>query len=221
MLILRGPAALSAFRVEKILDLARQTCPSVVSLRAVQMYFVAAESTLSSDERRRLEQLLASEAPLSVHDEHDHMLLVVPRVGTISSWSSKATDIAHNCGLTNVQRIERGIAYYVATADQAPLSNAHREALGTILHDRMLESVLDALDDAEGLFSAAQPRPLARIDIITGGREALERANLDMGLALSADEIDYLLENFLLLERNPSDVEMVPLLLALHNAPPE
>ena len=205
MLILRGPAALSAFRIEKLLALAQRVCPSVVRLRAVQMYFVAVESTLTADEQRRLEQLLACDALAPLDDAHEQLLLVVPRVGTISSWSSKATDIAHNCGLATVQRIERGIAYHVQTTDQAPLP----EALGAVLHDRMLESVLYSLDDAEGLFSVAAPRPLTRIDVITGGREALERANLDMGLALSADEIDYLLENFLLLERNPSDVELM------------
>ncbi len=209
MLILGGSAALSAFRIEKLLDLARRACPGVAGLRAMQIYFIAVESTLSGGEQRRLEQLLGSAAQAPEHQADEHLLLVVPRIGTISSWSSKATDIAHNCGLANVQRIERGIAYYVRMADHAPLSDAHSAALGTVLHDRMLESVLSSLDDAEDLFSDAQPRPLTRIDIISGGREALERANLDMGLALSADEIDYLLENFLLLERNPSDVELM------------
>ncbi len=205
MLILHGPAALSAFRIEKLLGLAQRVCPSVVRLRAVQMYFVAVESTLTADEQRRLEQLLACDALAPVDDAHEQLLLVVPRVGTISSWSSKATDIAHNCGLATVQRIERGVAYHMQTTDQALLP----DVLGAVLHDRMLESVLYSLDDAEGLFSVAAPRALTRIDVITGGREALERANLDMGLALSADEIDYLLENFLLLERNPSDVELM------------
>ena len=209
MLILPGPAALSAFRIEKLLEHAQRVCPGVVRLRAVQMYFVAVERTLVDGEHRRLEQLLASDALAPGYDANEQLLLVVPRVGTISSWSSKATDIAHNCGLANVQRIERGIAYYVLTADRAPLTDAHSQALSAVLHDRMLESVLYSLDDAEGLFSAAAPRPLTRIDVLTGGREALERANLDMGLALSADEIDYLLENFLLLKRNPSDVELM------------
>ena len=209
MLILRGPAALSAFRIEKLLERAQQVCPGVVRLRAVQIYFVAVESTLAEVERQRLEQLLATDAVAPACDAHEQLLLVVPRVGTISSWSSKATDIAHNCGLAKVQRIERGIAYYLLNADLAPLADAHSQALSTVLHDRMLESVLYSLDDAEGLFSAAAPRALTRIDILTGGREALERANRDMGLALSADEIDYLLENFLLLQRNPSDVELM------------
>ncbi|MBI3776782.1 MAG: phosphoribosylformylglycinamidine synthase, partial [Gammaproteobacteria bacterium] len=209
MLILRGPAALSAFRIEKLLALAQRICPGVIRLRAAQMYFVAVESTLSADEQRRLEQLLEFDTLAPVQDAHEQLLLVVPRVGTISSWSSKATDIAHNCGLTKVQRIERGTAYYLSTADQTPLTGEASRDLSAALHDRMLESVLYALDDAEDLFSSAAPRPLVRIDILTGGREALERANLDMGLALSADEIDYLLENFLLLERNPSDVELM------------
>lgn len=209
MLILRGPAALSAFRIEKLLGLAQQACPGVVSLRAVQVYFVAVEGLLTGDEQRRLEQLLGSDESEAVRDTDEQLLLVVPRVGTISSWSSKATDIAHNCGLASVQRIERAVAYYVLTADQTPLTDTQSGALSAILHDRMLESVLYALDDAEDLFSSAQPRPLTRIDVMTGGREALERANLDMGLALSADEIDYLLENFLLLKRNPSDVELM------------
>ena len=139
MLILRGPAALSAFRIEKLLALAQRVCPSVLRLRALQMYFVAVESLLTDAEHRRLEQLLGSDAAVDPHDAHEQMLLVVPRVGTISSWSSKATDIAHNCGLAKVRRIERGTAYYLLGANLARLDDAQMRALSAALHDRMLE----------------------------------------------------------------------------------
>ena len=130
-------------------------------------------------------------------------LLVVPRIGTISPWSSKATDVAHNCGLGAVRRIERGIWYTVA-------GPVHDEpALRAALHDRMTESVLASEAEAERLFAHAQPRALEAIDVLGGGRGAIEVANLNLGLALAPDEIDYLAESFRALGRNPMDVELM------------
>ncbi len=137
------------------------------------------------------------------------MLIVVPRPGTISPWSSKATDIMHNCGLDKVRRVERGIVYTCALPDGMVPGSQQRDALMPLLHDRMTEAVLFDTAEAEVLFRHAVPTPCARIDVLGGGRAALEIANRELGLALSADEIDYLLENFTALGRNPADIELM------------
>ena len=129
---------------------------------------------------------------------------MVPRFGTISPWSSKASDIAHNCGLDKVLRLERGIVYYVEGA-----TAADREAIAAALHDRMVETVLADSSDAEQLFSHAEPAPLDTVDILAGGRDALVAADKSLGLALAEDEIDYLVDNYKILDRNPTDVELM------------
>jgi phosphoribosylformylglycinamidine synthase len=137
-------------------------------------------------------------------------LLVVPRLGTISPWSSKATDIAQHCALPQVERIERGVMYYFRTRNGKGLSERERKAVLPLLHDRMTESVLADLNGvAEKIFKHGVPQPLSTVDILNGGKTALEAANRELGLALSADEIDYLVENFRKLERNPTDVELM------------
>jgi phosphoribosylformylglycinamidine synthase len=133
--------------------------------------------------------------------------LVVPRPGTISPWSSKATDIARNCGLDKVRRIERGVAHYLESGDA--LDEAGMAAAAALLHDRMTQVVLGDTADAQCLFRHAQPRPFVAVDVVDGGREALERANGELGLALSADEIDYLVDSFQGLGRNPTDMELM------------
>ena len=136
------------------------------------------------------------------------LLLVVPRFGTVSPWSSKATDIAHVCGLGAVTRIERGVAYYIVSSQ--PLSQADHAAIAAVIHDRMTENVLDSIDAAAGLFAHHAPQPLATVPVLAQGRAALERANAELGLALSEDEIDYLVAAFTeQLRRDPSDVELM------------
>ena len=137
------------------------------------------------------------------------LLLVLPRFGTVSPWSSKATDIARNCGLSQVVRLERGVAYYIDARDPGPLSERSRRALDRVIHDRMTEVVVEGFDAAGKLFEHFSPAPLATIDVLKGGRPALEQANAAMGLALSPDEIEYLAANFTRLERNPTDVELM------------
>jgi phosphoribosylformylglycinamidine synthase len=151
--------------------------------------------------------LLTYEEVQGSHAFSGTLLLVTPRKGTISPWSSKASDIAHNCGLTMVERIERGIAYDI----QVPqvLAEAERIAIAALLHDRMTERVLTDMQDAVVLFSEAEPAPLRHVDISTDPRAALAKANTDWGLALSADEIDYLADNYAELQRNPTDVELM------------
>ena len=207
MLILAGSVALSEFRRTKLLNTLQAAVPSVTAIKAEYTHFVRANRDLSADEQARLKTLLTYEEVQGDHQFNGTLFVVTPRAGTISPWSSKATDIAHNCGLSMIERIERGIAYDVQ-ASQA-LSDTERDTLAALLHDRMTEMVLNDLQDAVVLFSEAEPAPLRYVDITGDAKTALAQANKDWGLALSADEIDYLAENYAELGRNPTDVELM------------
>jgi len=204
ILKLRGGVALSAFRRAKLESVLRAFHPSLSVAGATFWHFVETDRPQTPGENEILQQLLHYGEPKGeAGTEPDGALhLVVPRLGTISPWASKATDIAHSCGLAYVVRIERGIAYRIG-------GHGARDArVAAALHDRMTESVLDSLAAADQLFRHSQPRPLATVQVLAGGRAALEQANAAMGLALSPDEIDYLLEVFRRLERDPTDVEL-------------
>ena len=208
VLTLPGAVALSPFRVAKLLAGLPRALAEAISVDTRFVHFAAISAPLSAAETAVLEKLLtygtaAHGAPGGA------LLLVLPRFGTVSPWSSKATDIAHNCGLGKVLRIERGVAYYVNARDPGPLSERSRRALDRAIHDRMTETVVDDLGAAMKLFAHAAPQSLALIDVLGGGRDALEAANASMGLALAPDEIDYLLASFTKLARNPSDVELM------------
>lgn len=205
MLILRGAPALSSFRHGKLLDQLTRKVPGVSGLYAEFAHFAEVVGTLTAEEEHVLERLLKYGPSVPVQEPVGRLFLVVPRFGTISPWSSKATDIAHNCGLAKVERIERGVAYYIA----GDLSDADVQAVAATLHDRMTQLVLGGLDEAEALFSHATPKPLTVIDILNGGRAALEKANSELGLALADDEIDYLVKSFQGLGRNPHDIELM------------
>ncbi|WP_371230358.1 phosphoribosylformylglycinamidine synthase [Pseudomonas sp. QE6] len=205
MLILRGAPALSAFRHGKLLDLLTQQVPAVTGLYAEFAHFAEVTGALNAEEEQVLARLLKYGPSVPVQEPAGRLFLVVPRFGTISPWSSKASDIARNCGLAKIERIERGIAYYVS----GELSEADAQAVAARLHDRMTQLVLSQLEEASALFSHAQPKPLTVVDILAGGRAALEKANLDLGLALAEDEIDYLVKSFVELGRNPHDVELM------------
>ncbi|PLY13941.1 MAG: phosphoribosylformylglycinamidine synthase [Sedimenticola sp.] len=207
MLSLRGAPALSDFRLKKLEQRLQDAVGRAVSVYAEFMHFAELEQSLDFDEEAILERLLRYGPRLSVHQPEGELVLVVPRPGTISPWSTKATDIAHNCGLSKVARLERGIAYYLST--DSLLSDSEKQAAITVLRDRMTESVYSDINDAETLFQHAEPRPFSTVDVVGGGRPALERANLELGLALSDDEIDYLVESFQALKRNPTDVELM------------
>ena len=202
ILKLRGGPALSAFRLEKLHARLAEIAPGARIAGAEFRHFVETAHALDARERAVLDQLLVYGEPVQAAPPAGEFYLVVPRPGTISPWSSKATDIARQCGLPAVQRIERGIAYY------AEGSGGRRQQIAALLHDRMTETVLDSPDQAEQLFRHVEPRPLASIDVFERGRAALEEADRAMGLALSADEIDYLLENFRAVGRNPTDAEL-------------
>jgi len=200
VLTLPGAVALSPFRIEKL----RAALAGAPAIDTRYMHFVAVSEPLTSDESRVLERLLTY-GSRGAQPPQGEMFLVIPRFGTVSPWSSKATDIAHNCGLAKVVRIERGVAFHAA----GPLSAPQREALVRAIHDRMTETVVGSVEEAHRLFAHATPQPLATVDLQGGGRAALEEANRRMGLALAPDEIDYLVENFARLGRNPTDVELM------------
>ena len=213
MFQLRGGTALSEFRLKKLLTAAQRQVPELASVDTAFVHFVDLHFTLSAEQHAVLERLLqygSGSMPSSGEVRKEALsLLVVPRPGTISPWSSKATDIAHNCGLNEIRRIERGVAYVFATADGAALTDHQLALIKPLIHDRMVEQVIDSIEDADALFVQAEPAPLSTVDILSGGRDALTRANQDQGLALAEDEIDYLVENFTALGRNPSDVELM------------
>ena len=207
MMILTGAPALSVFRCEKLLNKLQAVEPSVSSISAQYMHFIDVNSELDETALDTLSALLTYGPKHQQGDTQGALLLVVPRPGTISPWSSKATDIVHNCGLSEVQRVERGIAYHVQAA--TALDRAQLNTLGELLSDRMVEAVLTNPAEAEILFAHDQPAPLQYVDILAGGAEALRSANTELGLALADDEIDYLSENFANLQRNPTDTELM------------
>ncbi len=202
MQIIWGHQALTDFRQAQLAQRLSDVAGQPVSVNTRYVYFVDAPP---HDDRGQavLHQLLNGQVePLNVSEQPT--VVVIPRFGTISPWASKATDIAHICGLEGVQRIERGVAYWLEGIDSDTLS-----ALLPLLHDRMMQTVITDLGDAERLFEVHEPRPVETVDIIGGGRRALEEANQLMGLALSEDEIDYLVENYQTLGRNPTDAELM------------
>ena len=198
ILKLRGARALSEFRLAKLLPALQQVHSGVRQVHAEFWHFVEVAAEPGAPERVLLERLLRYGEPAPAEPPRGALFLAVPRLGTISPWSSKATDIARNCGLAEVLRLERGIAYTLEI-DAA----AERTALAALLHDRMTETVLDSLDDAQQLFRHVAPRPLERV-----ARGALREANQRLGLALSEDEIDYLAAAFDALGRDPTDAEL-------------
>jgi len=205
MEILRGSPALSAFRINKLLTRFQDAHLPVSDIYAEYVHFADVSTPLNADEKSRLQRLLKYGPSLAEHTPEGRLLLVTPRPGTISPWSSKATDIAHNCDLPQVLRLERGLAFYI----QAPqLTEAQWSQLAGLLHDRMMETVFTELEQAQQLFAHHQPQPLQSVDVLGEGRNALVQANQKLGLALADDEIDYLLAAFEKLGRNPNDIEL-------------
>jgi phosphoribosylformylglycinamidine synthase len=212
ILSLPGRPALSAFRLTKLLQGLAAARPNhrIAGITSTFRHFVEIARPLDVAQRSTLEQLLTyGPEALPARIEPQLSLLVVPRPGTLSPWSSKATDIAHNCGLADVARIERGVVYDIVTVDGAPCSADDRDALLPLVHDRMIEAVFFDLADAARLFAHVPPRPLVSIPLLAQGRAALECANVELGLALAEDEIDYLDANFRALGRDPTDVELM------------
>jgi len=205
MEILRGAPALSEFRTNKLLASAIQLSLPVTNIYAEYAHFADISTDLSATELEKLNKLLTYGPTIAEHAPAGKLYLVTPRPGTISPWSSKATDIANNCGLTQINRLERGIAYYV----EGDLTPAQSETLITLLHDRMMEVVSDDFKFATNLFVKAEPGEMRSVDVIGGGQQALANANIELGLALADDEIDYLVSSFIELKRNPNDIELM------------
>jgi len=207
MLQLRGVQALSQFRLQKQLSNIQTIDSTVESIATEYVYFIETNSELSGQDLATLNHLLNEDSQFVANEQSGSLILAVPRPGTISPWSTKATDIAHNCGLENITRIERGIAYYLQAKNK--LSQQALEDLSVSLYDRMIESIMFDMNEAEALFHHAKPAELTSVDILVQGKQALEDANVKLGLALADDEIDYLVENFNKLKRNPTDVELM------------
>ena len=205
MEILRGSPVLSAFRTTKLLARFQAANLPVSNIYAEYVHFAELSAPLSDEEQARLSSLLKYGPSLSSHTPSGKLLLVTPRPGTISPWSSKATDIARNCGLTQVVRLERGVAWYI---EASLLNDAQWRQVADELHDRMMECVFSDLQQAENLFAHHHPAPVSGVDMLGQGRKALEEANQRLGLALAEDEIDYLLDAFTTLNRNPNDIEL-------------
>ena len=207
VLPLRGVTALSDFRVEKLLQKAAALGLPEVKLKSEFWYFVGSEKAPDAATVEKLQALLAAQSVEQTPEAREglHLFLVTPRLGTISPWASKATNIAENCGLEGVERIERGMAVWLEGA----LTDGQKQQWAALLHDRMTESVLTDIDAAAQLFHHIQSETFSSVDVLGGGKEALVKANTEMGLALSADEIDYLVENYQALNRNPTDVELM------------
>lgn len=207
VLPLRGVTALSDFRVEKLLQKAAALGLPEVKLSSEFWYFVGSEKALDAATVEKLQALLAAQSVEQTPKAREglHLFLVTPRLGTISPWASKATNIAENCGLAGIERIERGMAVWLEGA----LTDEQKQQWAALLHDRMTESVLPDFQTASKLFHHLESETFSTVDVLGGGKEALVKANTEMGLALSADEIDYLVENYQALNRNPSDVELM------------
>lgn len=219
MLILPGSNALSAFRSQRLLNQLQAVAPAICAVQGRFYHFIDTCAPLSAQDTERLGAMLTyGEPAAAAQDGASEAFFVIPRLGTISPWASKATDIAHNCGMAHIHRIERGIAYTVylktgllGTGIGAAKRLTAQETMSVagLLHDRMTESVLRNADDAANLFKELEARPLTSVDVLGAGKAALERANTELGLALSEDEIGYLHDAFAKAQRNPTDVELM------------
>lgn len=208
-----GACALSGFRVQQLLPRLKAIDERIQGLSARFVHLAAWDQAPSPDQRDRVGSLLAYGDPFEGNAAGERFI-VTPRMGTVSPWASKATDIAHNCGIP-VHRIERLVEYIVTLKGslmglgKASVSEAQRQAVAELLHDRMTETVVFERAQAHALFTELAAPPMQEVDMLAGGREALARANSQFGLALADDEIDYLVDAFRKLERNPTDVELM------------
>jgi phosphoribosylformylglycinamidine synthase len=185
---LPGPSALSPFRVAKLQQSLSSVIPSLETISATYWHFAEMLREPTPSEKNVLEKILTYGHP--AEKTAAEVFIVLPRFGTISPWSSKASDIAKHCGLEVINRLERGVAYYVSKRDGQPLTAEEKKSLLPSIHDRMIEVVVSDFAEANKLFHHVEPAPLHSVDIIQGGKAALEAANKNLGLALSPDEID-------------------------------
>ncbi|MDT8991597.1 phosphoribosylformylglycinamidine synthase [Curvibacter sp. APW13] len=206
-----GGNALSSFRVQQLLPALQKVHDKIEGIAARFVHLVASESALDAALADKISALLTYGDPYQGPSE-GACVVVSPRFGTVSPWASKATDIAHNCGFA-VKRIERLVEYRITLKSgllsKPTLSTEQLQQVAALLHDRMTESAMLDRAQAQELFHALHPAPMDHVDVLGGGKAALEKANKDWGLALAADEIDYLVNAFNGLGRNPTDVELM------------
>ncbi len=202
-----GGNALSAFRAAALVRRLQAVAPGVDEVSARFVHWVASDAALDADSTETVRRLLSYGPPTGpvASGTHTAVVVVAPRLGTLSPWASKATDIAHSCGVP-IRRVERVTEYTLASA--TPLTETEWSDCATLLHDRMTESAFADVDSSAALFDERDAEPMARVDVLGHGRAAIEEANTTFGLALSDDEIDYLVDAFTTLGRNPSDVEL-------------
>ncbi|MDE3009586.1 MAG: phosphoribosylformylglycinamidine synthase [Pseudomonadota bacterium] len=209
-LTLRGPLALSSFRRERLLRRLQEIAGQPLHLQAQHLHLVHLAAPLDADQKARLEAVLSYGEPMRAARSSDAPVLVTPRIGTRSPWSSKATEIVRGCGLEAVLRVERATLYSLGLiAASSPPEHALLERCAAVLHDPMTESVLYALDQAQSLFAEFEPQPLGHVALAGDGRAALVAANQTLGLALAPDEIDYLLDLYRAAGRDPTDAELL------------
>ncbi|MDG5973750.1 phosphoribosylformylglycinamidine synthase [Hydrogenophaga taeniospiralis CCUG 15921] len=212
-----GGNAVSDFKVQQILPRLAGISDKITGLSARFVHLASFDAAPDAATLDRVGQLMAygepaTEAHLALEKAGAPALLVMPRLGTVSPWASKATDIAHNCGLA-LHRVERLVEFRIGLKSgllgKASLSAEQLRAVADVLHDRMTEAVTTERSQAEALFTELHPAPMEHVDVLGGGRAALEKANATWGLALADDEIDYLVNAFNGLKRNPTDVELM------------
>lgn len=205
MEIIWGQSAHSKYRLNKLLTELKNRV-TIDSITSQYVYFVDIKEnkTLSQDDLNTLSILFNNSAELLDGKLNDNCYVVVPRLGTISPWSSKATDITKTCGVKSLNRVERGIVYFFKGTQKVDA-----DKIKSILHDKMMEQVFSDFNLLDGLFSHQSPAPYKTIDVMGQGKSALVKANSELGLALSNDEIDYLVDAFQSLNRNPVDAELM------------
>lgn len=209
---LAGGNALSSFRAQQLQPALEAIHPKITAIAARFVHLVVTDAPPSAAEQERLAALLTYGDPYA-GPQDGAAIVVTPRLGTLSPWASKATDIARNCGIA-IRRVERITEYRITLKagllGKAPELTAEQMAqVAALLHDRMTESVVADRSAAAALFTELQPAPMEHVDVLAGGRAALEAANTRFGLALADDEIDYLVNAFNGLKRNPTDVELM------------
>ena len=206
MIVKEGPASHSPFKLESLLRRLQSIDQNIDDLGARFIHLIDSKNDPDEEQDRILDSILEYGPDWPFGTDEGFKVFTLPRFGTTSPWSSKATDIAKVCGLTSIEKIERGVVFTLALKDKDSAPN--KEAI-EMLYDRMTEVVITDLKQAKEIFSSLEPQPFSDVDILSDGKKALETANIELGLALNNDEIDYLLEQFTKLNRNPTDAELM------------
>ncbi|QWU99210.1 phosphoribosylformylglycinamidine synthase [Francisella salimarina] len=199
-----GLSALSPFKREKILADAKKISNKVESVSTQYIHVVELESELSREQEKIIKSLLNYNIEYGSTEPKGHTFITAPRAGTISPWSSKATDIIHNTGISTVKRVERAVLFGV----EGQVSDSDLKAIENLVHDRMVEEVFSCKDDLHRLFSVTAPKELEFVNVLENGVQAIKYADKKLGLALSEQEIDYLADEYTKIGRNPTDTEL-------------